>query len=149
MKLMDPMRIALRSAGSMGGCFLSLAILTPFLGGNSAAAEDTAQSVTLEGKSAQIAQDYCIDCHSGDDPEGDFLIATAAEAEASKDVEPSHWLKLINVLKTRSMPPADSERPAEKEYLSTVNELQKTLHAELRELPIPTTPIRAPVFMCR
>ena len=142
MQLMDPMRIALRSAGSMGGCFLSLAILPAFLGGNSAAAEDTAQSVTLEGKSAQIAQDYCIDCHSGDDPEGDFLIATAAEAEASKDVEPAHWLKLINVLKTRSMPPADSERPAEKEYLSTVNELQKTLHAELRELPIPTTPIR-------
>ncbi|MEM7560388.1 MAG: DUF1592 domain-containing protein, partial [Planctomycetota bacterium] len=40
------------------------------------------------------------------------------------------------------MPPSDSERPTHEEYHSTVEELQMTLHEKLRELPIPTTPIR-------
>ncbi|MEM7560387.1 MAG: hypothetical protein AAF394_14800 [Planctomycetota bacterium] len=87
MKLMDSMRIALRPFDAVGAYFLSLAVLTPFLSGSSAAAEDTAQSVMLQGsKSAQLVQNYCIDCHSGDDPEGDFLIATAEEATAAMAV---------------------------------------------------------------
>ena len=53
---------------------------------------------------------HCVDCHSGDDPEGGVLLESYEDsARVQTDFEV--WEKVLRVLDNREMPPQDSPQP--------------------------------------
>ena len=54
---------------------------------------------------APLFKKYCAECHAGDDAEGGITLdAYASQAEAVEDGET--WLRVLDVIEARSMPPA-------------------------------------------
>lgn len=73
-----------------------------------------------------LLQRYCLDCHSGDEPEAQLGLdryPTDESVTAARDV----WQKVIQMVKTREMPPQDMEQPSEAERMSLNRWIQQQL----------------------
>jgi hypothetical protein len=56
---------------------------------------------------------HCVDCHVGDEPEGDFSIARRnLGTDFSVAASRQQWLEVLDVLGAHSMPPEDSPQPS-------------------------------------
>ena len=69
----------------------------------------------------------CLDCHSGDEPEGDFNLAEdATEADVLK--HRAKWEKALELVEIGAMPPADFAEPSEDEVAPVVEWLDHSLY---------------------
>ena len=110
---------------------------------------------------SQFFNNYCLDCHQGDEPEGGLdltSLGTASLGRASLDAAAAFgdsavdalladlatWEKAVKRLRARQMPPADAQRPTEAEYVAALHTLEGALDelAKRRPQPEPTLAIR-------
>ena len=71
---------------------------------------------------------YCNDCHNPDSHSGDFSlgqISSDFQAEESSQ----HWLKILDQLVFRNMPPADEQQPSSTEIADVTRWINKNLLA--------------------
>lgn len=67
-----------------------------------------------EASVRQVVDRYCADCHATDDPQGELDLerfATLAEVRRS----PQSWLRVVELLDDRQMPPSDAPQPSDEE----------------------------------
>ena len=67
-----------------------------------------------EASVRQVMERYCTDCHATDDPQGELDLerfATLAEVRRS----PQSWLRVVELLDDRQMPPSDAPQPSDEE----------------------------------
>jgi hypothetical protein len=57
-----------------------------------------------------LVKQFCIDCHSGTEPEGDLSLETAA-GELHVSEHPEVWEKIVERLRRGEMPPAKEPQP--------------------------------------
>ena len=121
------------------GC-LPAALLAALLGrGNPAAAQpslaDSASTSSAESPLAAFADQYCIACHSGEEPEADLDLEALAADTAGQSTK--KWKEVARRLRLREMPPEGEEpRPDEATYESILAVLEKSLGgAEAKEQP--------------
>ncbi len=77
---------------------------------------------------------YCMECHSGDDAQrGVQFDKNLTEAAVPHDAE--KWRNVLNMLRTRKMPPEDSLRPKEEQYAAATSWLQAALDQADRNSP--------------
>lgn len=69
--------------------------------------------------------EYCLDCHSEDEPEADLDLSMVGEQsiEASAEL----WERVLRELTSRRMPPPDEYRPSEQIYQDTSERLVEAL----------------------
>ena len=72
-----------------------------------------------------FAERYCLECHDRDVQKGDLNL----EAILSDDpaAHPEIWERAVRRLRTRQMPPAGEERPAESDYTRVLTPLERSL----------------------
>jgi hypothetical protein len=96
-------------ANSLFGVFTSNAKLL--------AQEDVNRSVFMpdnagyQNHAAGFFKTYCIACHSGQTPEGDFAIDKGLEPNFANRSVAARWREVINVLHSHEMPPAGEPQP--------------------------------------
>jgi hypothetical protein len=86
-------------------------------------------------EAGQFVQQYCLDCHSGDERKGGLSL----DGLLSKgwDANPVAWEKVVRKLTGRQMPPPDATRPTEREYVTAIAELESELDAAAAKSPNP------------
>ncbi|HEY2251618.1 MAG TPA: c-type cytochrome domain-containing protein, partial [Planctomycetaceae bacterium] len=67
-----------------------------------------------DGPSRTFFEQYCLTCHTGTKPKGDFRVDNLAQDFADKENR-EKWLNVVEQLKTGTMPPKDKPRPAASE----------------------------------
>lgn len=92
----------------------------------------------------RFAGDFCIDCHSNDNAEGDLSLTSFGDPEASEMADAEHWEQIVDRLRSRQMPPSDADRPSEQAYNSIVKTMETVLDRAVAAHPRPgrTEPIR-------
>jgi len=60
---------------------------------------------------AQVFKRYCLDCHSGATPAGDFAIDNGLEPNFANRTIAARWREVINVLNSHEMPPEGEKQP--------------------------------------
>ena len=71
---------------------------------------------------------HCISCHAAKDPSGDFSLVTVSsdfQANSSSD----HWLRVLDQLVFRNMPPEDEQQPTPLEIAEVTRWINKGLQA--------------------
>ena len=64
---------------------------------------------------------HCVDCHLGDEPEGEFSIARRnLGTDFGVTLHRQRWLEVLNVLGESSMPPEDRPHPAANDVAAVV-----------------------------
>ncbi len=78
----------------------------------------------FEPRAARFLATYCAECHSGESPEGEFSIESAARApiDALDD-----WREIRRELHARRMPPRKALRPPDDERAALLSELEQFL----------------------
>ncbi|MAD80862.1 MAG: hypothetical protein CMJ50_08480 [Planctomycetaceae bacterium] len=118
-------------------CMVAIVILATFLSLFRASLLDAAEGTrpkriatdeTFKAKVLPIVQQYCVDCHSEDDPEGDLSLHDFRDAEqVLQDRE--MWEKAFRLLGIDGMPPKDyDERPSRAEREALAEWLDLKLH---------------------
>jgi hypothetical protein len=91
-------------------------------------------------KVAPLLQRYCVECHNDDDAEASIALdAYASQAEAVEDGET--WLRVMDALESRAMPPADRPQPTLVELDQIVNWIEKDFLAAQCENQAGTAPV--------
>ena len=72
---------------------------------------------------------YCLDCHSGDEPEGEYNFE-GFHALANVRRDPNAWIKVRQMLADGEMPPKDESQPKPDEKKRLVQWVAAYLHAE-------------------
>ncbi len=73
-------------------------------------------------------QFHCVDCHSGDEPEGGVSLESY-EDSANVQTDFEVWEKVLRALHAREMPPKDEPQPADAEYLAVIGHIEAELAA--------------------
>jgi len=77
----------------------------------SSAAEAKDRQKNFEGPVQAFLKSHCLECHSGDEPEGEFRLDTFKLATEVATTGRKQWAKVIDKISSDEMPPEDSERP--------------------------------------
>jgi len=77
----------------------------------------SADAKPTDDPSGKFFQQYCLTCHTGEKPKGDFRVDTLSQAFDDKDNR-EKWLTVVRQLKTGVMPPKGKPRPAADETKS-------------------------------
>lgn len=65
---------------------------------------------------------YCVECHSGDKPEGSFSMDESHLPVSMTDLAArGKWAEVVNVLNSHQMPPDDSPQPSAEQVASVVD----------------------------
>lgn len=115
--------------------FVALAILFSLANFKALAAKDLflsphplASDEIFKAKILPLVQKYCLNCHSDDDPNGDFsleLLDRPSQVLEDREL----WVKAYKQLWIKSMPPADkTKRPTAAEYDLLVEWLDMKLY---------------------
>jgi Protein of unknown function (DUF1592)/Protein of unknown function (DUF1588)/Protein of unknown function (DUF1587)/Protein of unknown function (DUF1585)/Protein of unknown function (DUF1595)/Planctomycete cytochrome C len=99
----------------MNAVRLTLA-LTLLLAVNAARAADEPrpEAKQYDEQVRPLLQKYCLDCHSGEKPKGDFRLDKLS-ADFADDATQKRWLSVLSRVKSGEMPPKGKPRPADKE----------------------------------
>ena len=88
------------------------------LGGRTLSAQESSgddvlsvDSAGYQVHAAGFFNTYCVDCHSGEIPEGDFSIGKGLEPNFANRSVAARWREVINVLNSHEMPPASENQP--------------------------------------
>src|SRR5688572_30119274 len=88
-------------AGIIAGCL-------GLIGSPARASDDTKLG---DDPSRKFFEQYCHTCHAVAKPKGDFRVDTLSQVFADKENR-EKWLKVVDQLKTGTMPPKEKPRPA-------------------------------------
>jgi len=117
---------------------LLLFSIVAFAGNVSAVgAEDSSKEL---GRLSALIEQYCSDCHSGGEPEGEFSLdgfASSLLEGNQRDWESDRWEKVHRRLLTRQMPPANSDRPSDEQYDQAIDSVDKLLQSHAANFPKP------------
>ena len=102
-----------RKLHSAAASLLLLAVLH-----NTAAAWQAAKPNADELRIDRFVQKYCVDCHGETEPTRDLNLQSQSfsAADWKADGVRKQWEHIFKRLRTRQMPPPDSDRPDEAEY---------------------------------
>ncbi len=78
---------------------------------------------------------YCIDCHSKNDPTAKLNVESLLVTSISHNSE--DWERIVRKLRTRQMPPADANRPTEDDYIHVLSFLEQSLDSIAHKQPQP------------
>ncbi|MBD3672739.1 MAG: DUF1592 domain-containing protein [Planctomycetaceae bacterium] len=105
-------------------------------------AENNPQSETLAPvKSVEhssiltLVEQYCFDCHSGNEPSAGFDLAELMSAPVTSSTD--DWEKVVKKLRGHQMPPAEALQPQESERQSALKDLERILDQHAKEHPQP------------
>ncbi|VTS07890.1 DUF1592 domain-containing protein [Tuwongella immobilis] len=75
---------------------------------------------------------YCSQCHSADDPKGEFSVERGQLGTNFLDLTTrQHWKEVVNVLNSHEMPPKKAKQPTAKEVAGVVDWItEQTIRAE-------------------
>ncbi|MEZ6052046.1 MAG: DUF1592 domain-containing protein [Planctomycetaceae bacterium] len=73
-------------------------------------------------------QFHCVDCHSGDDPEGGVSLESY-EDSANVQTDFDVWEKVLRALHAREMPPKEEPQPPDTEYEAVIGHIEAELAA--------------------
>ena len=117
-------------------CLLLLAIAFAGVPGTarvpSAAAQDKskpaiAQDDSFQRDIAPFLKKHCLDCHTGDEPEGDVALEDFKDAEAIA-ADQKTWQRVIAMLQSGAMPPEDAPQPMEPERRKVIGWIEKMIY---------------------
>lgn len=95
-----------------------------------------AKSADLPSKAATVLlKDFCIDCHSADNQEGDLDLDSILAAPVANHL--AKWEAVVRKIRARQMPPADATRPEEDEYETLASALVSKLDTIAKSQPTP------------
>ena len=83
---------------------LSFGLFFLFFSGTLIAADEYEQSIE------PFLKKHCIGCHGAKDPSAEFSLMTAS-SEFDRPAVSEYWLKILDQLVFRNMPPADEQQP--------------------------------------
>ena len=89
---------------------------------------------------SQFVKSWCVDCHTADDPAGEFELESfddSANSLLSADFDSRQWEKIWRRISARQMPPADADRPSEKKYNVAIADISQLLHNQAEQFPRP------------
>lgn len=72
-----------------------------------------------------VVENYCIDCHDGDEKKGDIDLDGASPEKVGD--QPEVWEKVVRRLRARQMPPPGKKRPDEGTYNAVLSRLETSL----------------------
>ncbi|MBP89182.1 MAG: hypothetical protein CMJ64_21105 [Planctomycetaceae bacterium] len=110
-------------------CFFLGACLSPLIIFGDEPASFDALATEYERDVRPLLKRFCLDCHSSEKKKGDLDLqqfATLAEVRRGTKV----WLKVIEMLDNREMPPEDSEQPSPEQQKKLRGWVERYLHAE-------------------
>lgn len=126
-------RIGLRTSVWLCGCVLGVWVSGSL---SDAADGDSTQQAPSPAVEA-LVRSYCIDCHSHSEAisglDLESMMGDGRPIEQRLEV----WEKVVQRLRSRQMPPSDSKRPEETEYLAALDSLESALDAHALEHPMP------------
>lgn len=77
-------------------------------------------------------QTYCVECHSGDAPEGGLSLDSISDALEDQDLF-RKWTQIYDRIDRLEMPPKDSKQPSEQERAELLSQIkQRLLQAEAK-----------------
>jgi len=80
-----------------------------------------------------FVSEHCMDCHDNATKKAGFSVESLADAVTS--VNAGDWLKMLEQIERRNMPPADEDQPSAEERRAAIMELEGKLVANARTLP--------------
>ena len=83
----------------------------------------------------EVMTNYCVDCHSGVEPEGDLDLDSILDQDIERHTVV--WEQVVGKLRSRRMPPAGELRPSEDVTDATMQHLIKALDAVAAKHPQP------------
>lgn len=103
---------------------------------------DSKESATPKEKPAKpdfakdvgpLIEKYCFDCHTGDEPEGDFSLYFDTERDLLRRAssERAHFEKMYDVLREHEMPPRKKAQPTNAERDKILEWLERTMLPEI------------------
>ena len=95
-------------------------------------------SLTPADSARPLIENYCAKCHTGDQPEGEFLLAELDGDKLDSQVA-KRWEEVANALQDDYMPPAEAPQPTDAEKRQVIewvksNVTNKTEHSLLRRM---------------
>ncbi len=103
-----------------------------------------AQEVNLTNRPdgvVSFVSEFCIDCHQGTEPTAGLNLedfgASFIKVEPDAQTDHRDWEKMVKRLRSRQMPPRDSDRPDESQYQLVIAGLETVLDQAARENPQP------------
>lgn len=103
---------------------------------NDPKSETLAPIRTVEHSSVlTLVDQYCLDCHSGDEPASEFDLASLIEHQVTTTA--GDWEKVVKKLRARQMPPAEALQPQESERESALKNLERILDQHAKQHPQP------------
>ena len=101
--------------------FLFLILLLVFVSLKSSIGEKGTPNFAKEG--VPFLKQYCFDCHAGDQPSADLAL-DVFEDNLSLIKEHDVWERVMEMLETGQMPPADNDQPSLKESESFIQHVE-------------------------
>lgn len=88
---------------------------------------------------APLIKKYCFECHTGDEPEGEFSLWFETEADFLRRVssEREHFKKMMDALRNYDMPPSDVAQPSDPERDRLVAWVGQNVLRTERPRPVP------------
>ncbi|MFO0809755.1 MAG: DUF1592 domain-containing protein [Gemmataceae bacterium] len=78
---------------------------------------------------------YCSDCHDGNSAKGGLSLTAVVGDDVAR--HPATWEKVVRRLRSRQMPPAGRDRPAETEYAAILAQVEGALDRAAADKPNP------------
>jgi len=99
-------------------------------------ADEPSVSAALLGLPVQnLVNEFCLDCHSSDDPTADLDLESVSLVAVARNSEV--WEKAVRKLRSRQMPPSDVPRPDESTYDAALTSLEHLLDRIAKGHPSP------------
>ncbi len=95
-----------------------------------------------ESKFSTLIQSSCLQCHSGENPDGLFSVAQLpldASIWRAADLDTRPWERILRKLRAGQMPPPSHERPDAKLLLDAIQEIENGLEEHDQSFPIVAT----------
>jgi hypothetical protein len=112
--MISRLRIAVAAVTCMA-CFVARADVTP----------EREQAFAPE--IAPLVKKYCVECHSGDEPEGELRLDQYKSAQQIFEAR-TEWLKVLTRVRYGEMPPKDADKPSKEERQRLIKWLDGTLN---------------------
>ncbi len=106
---------------------LALVVIVCALGGTSGVqAQGPGQHIDFARQIQPLLKTYCIDCHSGDEPEAGLDLMEFDSPDSVRQ-QREKWEKVFDLVRIEAMPPVDVEQPTAEDRQQLIDWLDHTL----------------------
>lgn len=102
-----------------------------------------AVTIAQEPTAQTLLTKFCIDCHRGTEPAGNIDLTPLSALnwpEPNSRLDSSNWERVLRRLQSRQMPPPESIRPDEGEYIRSIEQIVRHLDTIADRFPRPGSP---------